>query len=136
MCAKVAQNHETKKQKAKNPSKVLLSRIYYVPFPPTKSHSCVPLVASERSSSGNRLVAQRRVVLQYAYRGRIRKSEGFKIVTSKIALSPKPPINKDGLRFLPKLAHFSNEREKVSVNDSKEKSQRKIMSGSLIRGQK
>ena len=70
---------------------------------PTKNHSCVPLVASERSSSGNRLVAQRRVVLQYAYRGRIRKSEGFQIVTSKIALSPKPPINKDGLRFLPKL---------------------------------
>ena len=57
MCAKVAQNHETKEQKAKNPSKVLFSRISYVPLPPTKSHSCVPLVASERSSSGNRLVA-------------------------------------------------------------------------------
>jgi len=27
MCAKVAQNHETKEQKAKNPSRVLLSRI-------------------------------------------------------------------------------------------------------------
>jgi len=33
MCAKVAQNHETKEQKAKNPSKVLLSRIFYVPLP-------------------------------------------------------------------------------------------------------
>ena len=33
MCAKVAQNHETKGQKAKNPSKVLLSRIFYVPLP-------------------------------------------------------------------------------------------------------
>ena len=57
MCAKVAQNHETKEQKAKNPSIVLLSRIFYVPLPPTMSHSCVPSVASERSSSGNRLVA-------------------------------------------------------------------------------
>ena len=38
MCTKVAQNHETKEQKAKNPSKVLLSRIFYVPLPPTKSH--------------------------------------------------------------------------------------------------
>ena len=56
----------------------------------------------------NRLVAQRRVVLQYAYRGRIRKSEGFQIVTSKTALSPKPPKSKDGLRFLPKLR--KNER--------------------------
>ena len=46
MCAKVAQNHETKEQKAKNPSKVLLSRIFYVPLPPTMSHSCVPSVAS------------------------------------------------------------------------------------------
>lgn len=54
-------------------------------------------------SHKNRLVAQRRVVLQYAYRGRIQKSEGFQIVTSKTALSPKAPINKDGLRFLPKL---------------------------------
>jgi len=43
------------------------------------------------------------VVYQYAYRGRMRKSEGFQIVTSKIALAPKLPINKDGLRFLPKL---------------------------------
>ena len=33
MCAKVAQNHETKEQKAKNPSIVLLSRIFYVPLP-------------------------------------------------------------------------------------------------------
>jgi len=33
MCAKVAQNHEAKEQKANNPSKVLLSRIFYVPLP-------------------------------------------------------------------------------------------------------
>ena len=33
MCAKVAQKYETKEQKAKNPSKVLLSRIFYVPLP-------------------------------------------------------------------------------------------------------
>ena len=59
MCAKVAQKHETKEQKAKNPSKVLQYRIFHVPLPPTTSHSCVPSVASERSSSGNRLVAQR-----------------------------------------------------------------------------
>ena len=33
----------------------------------------------------------------------MRKSEGFQFVTSKIALSLKPPINKESLRFLPKL---------------------------------
>ena len=47
MCAKIVQNHETKEQKAKIPTKVLLSRIFYVPLPPTTSH-------------WNRLVAQRR----------------------------------------------------------------------------
>ena len=30
MCAKVAQNHETKEQKAKNPSEVLFSHIFCV----------------------------------------------------------------------------------------------------------
>ena len=58
MCAKIAQNHETKEQKAKNPSKVLLSRIFYVPLPRQRvietgwwlsvRSSCVPLVASAR----------------------------------------------------------------------------------------
>ena len=61
MCAKVAQNHETKEQKAKNPSKVLLSRIFYVPLPRqitietgwwlSVGSSCVPLVARTVASS-------------------------------------------------------------------------------------
>ena len=38
MCAKVAQKYETKEERVKNPSKVLLSRIFYVPLPPTMSH--------------------------------------------------------------------------------------------------
>ena len=38
MCAKIAQNHETKEWKAKNPSKVLPSHIFCVPLRPKLSH--------------------------------------------------------------------------------------------------
>ncbi len=38
MYAKVAQNHDTKEQKTKNPSRVLLSNIFNVPLSPTMSH--------------------------------------------------------------------------------------------------
>ena len=39
MCAKVAQNHETKEGKAKNPSKVLPSHIFCVPLHSTLCHN-------------------------------------------------------------------------------------------------
>ena len=68
--AKVTQNHETKEERVKNPSKVLPSHIFCVPLHSTISHktagdsesgahSCVPLVASERSSSGKQFIAER-----------------------------------------------------------------------------
>ena len=38
MCAKVAQKHETKEERVKNPSKVLPSHIFYVPLHLTMSH--------------------------------------------------------------------------------------------------
>ena len=38
MCAKVAQNHETKEERVKNPSKVLSSHIFYLPLHSTMSH--------------------------------------------------------------------------------------------------
>ena len=39
MCAKIAQNHETKEERVKNPSKVLSSHIFCVPLHSTLSHS-------------------------------------------------------------------------------------------------
>ena len=38
MCAKVAQKHETKEERVKNPSKVLLPHIFCVPLHSTLGH--------------------------------------------------------------------------------------------------
>ena len=38
MCAKVAQNHETKEERVKNPSKVLPSHIFCVPLQSMTGH--------------------------------------------------------------------------------------------------
>jgi hypothetical protein len=38
MCAKVAQKHETKEERVKNPSKVLLFHIFCVPLHSMMSH--------------------------------------------------------------------------------------------------
>ena len=38
MCAKVAQKHETKEERVKNPSKVLSSHIFYILLHPKLSH--------------------------------------------------------------------------------------------------
>ena len=67
-----------------------LFRQKYVLLHPTKSH-------------WNRLVALRREFFQYANWGRIRKSEGFQIVTSKIALFLKLLANTESLRISSKV---------------------------------
>ena len=48
MCAKIVQNHETKEQKAKIPTKVLLSRIFLCTFVPDNE----PLKQAGDSVSG------------------------------------------------------------------------------------
>lgn len=39
MCAKVAQKHETKEERVNNPSKFLLSRLFYVPLFPSNQRA-------------------------------------------------------------------------------------------------
>ena len=139
MCAKVAQNHETKEQKAKNPSKVLLSRIFYVPLP-DKEPFLRPFGSKraelERKQAGGS--ASSGLTIRISRQNtEIRRFPNCNLENCVISqTSDKQRWFEISSKVTKNPAHFSNEREKVSVNDSKEKSQRKIMSGSLIRGQK
>ena len=73
MCAKIAQNHETKEERVKNPSKVLSSHIFCVPLHSTLSHKT--LVAQHRVFFDGK-VTQNSVIIAI-YKKNIRKSLSF-----------------------------------------------------------